>query len=307
MPKLPPQLVACSGRVFFRITQASLETFEASQTIPPPQIRGSAAAIQTGRIELPEPLNVVAFGDARALVVAKGQVLTLRAGQKEGQKAPAISTPRPLLVWPDFEQSDTFWVRRLGEGSVHRYELEANGETFSQREQKLAASEPRLFTVLADGKPLYSTPKGLLRWGDEARPIQLPKLVRSAKLIFADHAGGRYWSSDAAGNLNLWELHGGEEPVSTAQVPGAVIDVASEGDRIAVLSMTKSARKYRPTITIFSGGIQRAQLRMGETLTAHPEPQLDVCLITGRPWVVVGGRTWLQVLDWSTPRLLAEW
>ena len=86
-----------------------------------------------------------------------------------------------------------------------------------------------------------------------------------------------------------------------------MIDVASEGDRIAVLSMAKSARKYRPTITIFSGGIQRAQLRMGETLTAHPEPQLDVCLITGRPWVVVGGRTWLQVLDWSTPRLLAEW
>jgi hypothetical protein len=37
------------------------------------------------------------------------------------------------------------------------------------------------------------------------------------------------------------------------------------------------------------------------------QPALDLCLIEGRPWVVVGGRQWLQLLDWAGPRLLAEW
>jgi hypothetical protein len=307
MPKTPPELVACSGRVFFRITDGSLEAFEASRTIPPPHIRGSAAAVQTARVELAEPLNVVALGDGRALVIAKHQVLSYRAGDKEGQASPSIPTPAALVTWPDAEQADSFWVRRLGEKRLHQYMLAAGDGPITHREQELTGFDARLFTALADGAPLYSTPKGLIRLGDEARPAELPELSAAATLIFADPSKDRYWAADAEGNLGLWDRTKGIDPVLTTRVVGAVIDVAREGDRIAVLSMAKSVRKYRPTVTVFSGGQEQAQLRIGESLTSRPEPRLDVCLIADRPWVVVGGRSWLQVLDWSGPRLLAEW
>lgn len=305
-PNPPPQVVACSGRVFFRITDASLEVFEASRTIPPPQIRGSAAAVQTASISVPEPQNVVALGDGRALVIAKQQVFSYRAGDKDGQARPSIQASGPLFVWPDPKQVDSFWLRRLGDKSLHHYALKADGGPIIHREQELAAFDGRLFTVLADGAPLYSTTSGLIRWGDESRPAQPPGLSE-ATLIFADPSKERYWVADTAGNLKLWDRTEGDAPVFTARVFGAVIDVAREGDRIAVLSMAKSARKYRPTVTIFSGGKQQAQQRIGESLASRPEPRLDVCLIADRPWVVVGSRSWLQVLDWSTPRLLAEW
>ena len=77
--------------------------------------------------------------------------------------------------------------------------------------------------------------------------------------------------------------------------------------RVAVLSIEARVQAYHPTVTIFSEGKQLAQRRVSGTPGASGQPQLDLCLIPGRPWVVVGGKRWLQLVDWETPRLLSEW
>jgi len=46
---------------------------------------------------------------------------------------------------------------------------------------------------------------------------------------------------------------------------------------------------------------------VGPSLAYLGQPELDLCLIAGRPWVVVGGKDWMHLLDWKARRLLAEW
>jgi hypothetical protein len=90
-------------------------------------------------------------------------------------------------------------------------------------------------------------------------------------------------------------------------VPGVVIDVSSEGPRLGVLSLEAEGQFYRPMVTVFEHGKQRGRVELGPSPALTGQPELDLCLLPGRPWVVVGGRYWLQLLDWTTSRLLAEW
>jgi hypothetical protein len=64
---------------------------------------------------------------------------------------------------------------------------------------------------------------------------------------------------------------------------------------------------YQPSVTVFSKGEQQGQLSVGPTMAHLGQPNLDLCLIAGRPWMVVGGKDWMQLLDWTSRRLLAEW
>lgn len=86
-----------------------------------------------------------------------------------------------------------------------------------------------------------------------------------------------------------------------------MIDTATEGDRVAVLSLELVGRDYRPTVSIFSKAGQTHRLNVAATDASEGPPELDLCLVPARPWVVVGTRRWLQLLDWDPPRLLAEW
>jgi hypothetical protein len=304
--------VACDGRDFYRITDKALQVFGVSKHIPPPQIRGSAVAGQTARMDVAEPLNVVALQSGSALVIAKGRVLRYDPEQKKIGPSTSIATPAPLLAWLDAPGGNSFVVRVLGESSLHGYRLPALGRSDSSprtapAERALPEFDSRLFTVLADGAPLYSTPRGLVRAGSETPPTPLPKLAGPATVLFADASRERFWTADASGRLSLWEQGKDEAPVFSAHVPGVVIDTAIQGDRVAVLSMELRSEMYRPSVTIFSKGEQVGQLAVAPSPVAFGRPQLDVCLITGRPWVVVGGRHWLQLLEWTSPRLLAEW
>jgi hypothetical protein len=315
-PSVPPQLVACRGRDFYRITTKSLQAFEVSERIPPPQIRGSATAQQKAQVDVAEPLNVILLSNEGVLVIAKHNVFRYERGQEQTQLSAPVPTPSPLQAWPDPRSADSFWVRTLGDPSLHRYTLAVRARPDSgsprkaaklrSRVQELSEFDGHLFAVLADGVPFYSTKNGMAR-GAEAQPLPFPKLSRPATVVFPDSSPDRYWAADAWGNLGLWDRKRGESPVLAARVPGAVIDVAIQGARVAVLSMELSGPMYRPTVTIFSNGEQQGRLSIGPSAASPGQPELDLCLIAGRPWVVVGGRHWLQLLDWSSPRLLAEW
>jgi hypothetical protein len=125
-------------------------------------------------------------------------------------------------------------------------------------------------------------------------------------VIWADQRSDRYWAADASGNVGLF-ARSQSKPLLSAQVPGVVVDASVEGKRTAVLSLALEAQSYLPTVTVFEDGKQQKRLQIGPRPASLGRPELDLCLLPDRPWVVVGGRDWLQLLDWSSPRLLAEW
>ena len=312
-PKLPPQLVACvGGRDFYRITDRALEVFEVSKTIPPPNLRGSAAAVQVASVGMERPLNVVPVATKGVLVIGKQNVFRYEPGAKNVRTSAPIPTPGPLFAWPDSARAGSFWVRVSGEKSLHSYAPGATPNAAPvDREHALPDFDARLFTLLADGAPFYSTPLGLrsngVRRGDVRPALALPKPAEAAALLFPDVSPERYWAADAQGNLTLWQRKPSETPLFSARVPGAVIDASVEGGRVAVLSIEAAGPSYRPFVTIFADGQQIGQLRPAWTPASGGQPKLDLCLIPGRPWVVVGGTKWMQLHDWQTPRLLSEW
>jgi hypothetical protein len=290
--------------------------FEIASELPPPNIRGSRVARQATEAAIDEPSNVFSAGKG-VLVIAKGGVLRYELGQERARRYAPIQASVPLVAWPDPRRVDSFRVRAAGDEKLREFSLAAlpSGDGGSPGAPAQAARhvedmpgfDARLFTLLADGTPLYSTPKGLVRRGHESQPSPLSESSAAPTILFGDSSPDRYWAADASGKLALGDQKQGGSPIFTSSVPGVVIDAALEGERVAVLSMELDGQGYRSTVTIFSNGKEQARLSVGASVASRAPPQLDLCLIAGRPWVVVGGARWLQLLDWESRRLLAEW
>jgi hypothetical protein len=310
-----PELVACGDRDFYRITRSALQVFEIARELPPPQIRGSRIALQTREVPIPEPLNVFSPAPKKVVVLAKEGVYRYELGQKDARRQAPIAASAPLFAWTGPRQTNSFHVRAAGDEKVREYSMggpdvdagapQAPAQP-ARRVEDLPAFDGRLFTVLADKTPLYSTPKGLVRRGNEAEPLPFPESPDRATILFADSAAARYWSGDASGRVALWGLGKSASPLASAGVPGVIIDAAQEGERVAVLSLKLDGKGYVPSVTIFTNGKELARVDTGPT-GSRQLPELDLCLIAGRPWVVVGTRRWLQLIDWESRRLLAEW
>jgi hypothetical protein len=316
-PNVPPQLVACGERDFYRITRSSLQVFEIAQELPPPHIRGNRVARQTAEVAVGEPSNVFSPASKSVLVIAKAGVLGYELDQKRAQHYAPIQASAPLVAWADPLRANSIRVRAAGDEKLREFSLarlpNADGglppapAQAARHVEDLPGFDARLFTVLADGTPLYSTPKGLARRGQESTPIPSSQPSAPVAILFGDSSPDRHWTADASGKLALWDAKQGGTPIFTSSVPGVVIDAVQEGERVAVLSMDLDAQGYRPTVTIFSNGKEQGRLSVGASVGARGQPQLDLCLIAGRPWVVVGGTRWMQLLDWESRRLLAEW
>lgn len=316
-PSVPPELVACgSERDFYRLAWSTLDVYQIAKELPPPQIRGSRIAQKTNEVTLGEPLNVFMAAKKSVVAIAKDGVFHYEAGQRNARRHAPISTAVPIFAWPDPRRPDSFYVRNSGDAKLHEYSLsslpsvdaDANPPSVqaARQTEALPGFDARLFALLADNTPSYSTSKGLVRRGKESQPTPLPESSGPPTLLFADAAPQRYWTADASSRLALWDPERGASPVFTASVPGVVIDAAAQGDRVAVLSITHEGQTYLPIVTIFSNGKELARIDTGPTFLRQP-PALDLCLIPGLPWVLVGGQRWLQLLDWESRRLLAEW
>jgi hypothetical protein len=312
-PTIPPELVACGERDFYRITPNALQIFEIAEKLPPPQIRGSRVARQVHQVAIDEPTNLFSPAKKSVVVIAKGGVFRYALGEIEARQYAPISEKAPLLGWP--RGADSFRVRSAGDRSSWEYTLgrAPSGDAgvakapanILRRAAELPEFDGRLFTVLADGTPLYSTSKGLVR-GDESHPVPFSEPSGPATLLFADSSADRYWAADASGKLALWDRNQAGSPISSASVPGVVIDTALEGDRVAVLSVALIDGRYQPRVTIYSNGREQRHVDIGPHF-GRTQPTVDLCLVVGRPWIVVGGTRWMQLLDLETRRLLAEW
>jgi len=315
-PNVAPQIVVCRAREFYRITQTALQAFDIAAEPPPPNIRGSRVSKQIAEAAIQGPLNLISTATKGVLVIATSGVFRYELGQKEARRYGSIPVIAPLVALPDQRRADTFRVRALGDASLREYSLaglpsRAAGappapELVPKQVEDLPGFDMRLFTLLADGTPLYSTPKGLMRRGDESPPIPFYEFPGPTATLFADPAPGRYWAADPSGRLALFDTKGGTPPVFTSQVPGVMIDAALDGEKVAVLSVELDGMGYRPTVTVFSNGKQQAQLGIGAQIASRPPP-FDLCVIPGRPWVVVATTRWMQLLDWEKKILLAEW
>lgn len=316
-PELPPQLVACGERDFYRITQSALQVFEIAPQQPPPQIRGSRVARQTTEIKVNQPSNVVPFGKRSVLVLGKDALLGYELGQTQARSYTPLPVAGPLVAWAEPRAGGSLRLRRAADTKLEEYTLAplasgaagapSNAVPATPRAVPLPEFDGRLFTMLADGTPLFTTGKGLVRLGHETKPLALPELSGPATLLLPDSSAERYWAADATGKLGLWSVAQPAAPLSTSSVPGVVIDAAADATRVAVLGIEAFGHEYRPAVTVFVNGKQQVRLPLGPQAAALGQPQIDVCLVRGRPWVVVGGALWLQLLDWESRRLLAEW
>jgi len=303
-PAVPPQIVACGERDFYRITADAFEAFEVAVKLPPPEIRGSRVARKVTRLAVAEPSNVLALGAKRALVVAKDGVHRYEHGKPEARRYPPVAERGPFAAWLDPRRADGLRVHAAGESNLHEYTL-ANA-TAKARVQPLPEFDTRLITVLASGTALYSTSKGFSQEGRAASSVPSGELGEPAIALWAGPTQDRYWAASASGKLALFDLKAASPLVSTT-VPGAVLDVAVSGERSAALSLALSGPDYRTTVTLFTKAAPVAEFPLGPTFAIPKQPEIDLCLLSGGPWLVVGGKQWLQLLDWQTRRLLAEW
>jgi hypothetical protein len=319
-PAMSPQLVACGQRDFYRITQDALQVFEVAPVIPPPSIRGSRVARQTTQTAMVEPHNVLALAGTGALVLGKDNVLRYTLGETQAQRYAPLPVAGPFVTWLEPRTAGSFWIRASGKqlrqyslGAVAAHKSKApspapvEGTVTAGRVEELTGFDSRLFTLLADGTPLFSTAEGLRQRGEKSPSKPLATVPGAATSLFADPVQDRYWTADAAGKLNLWDLTGAGTPLLSSQVGGVVIDAAVQGTTLAVLSIELIGQNYQPSVTIFVKGEQVKRVSLAPSVASAGQPKLDVCLLPDRPWVVVGGKRWLQLLDWSAPRLLAEW
>lgn len=315
-PKVSPQLVACSERVIYRITEKSLDVFETAAELPPPQIRGSRVARQTAEVAVEEPLNVFLPAKKSAIVIAKAGVFFYELGQTQARHYAPIPASSPLVAWADPRSAESFNVHVAGDEVVREYSIAGlptgdagskKGPAKARRVTNLPGFDGRLLTMLADGSPMYSTAEGLVRRGDGPRAAAFSEVSPRAAVLFVDPSPDRFWLANAAGKLDLWDRKQSASPTFSSAVPGVVIDAAQEGERVAVLSVQLNGQSYQPTVTVFSNGKQLGRLELGLSIGVRAQPRLDLCLMAGRPWVAVGGTQWLQLLDWETHRLLAEW
>lgn len=314
-PSVPLQLLACGDREFFRITSRALEVFEIAPEIPAPQIRGSRVARQSTEVAISEPSNVLRLADGTILALAKSEVLHYELGRKENPRYPPIPLHGALVAWAASGEPRMFRVHAGGEAALHEYELGPFGggqqtpatalRILEARVEPLPEFDSRWLAVMTDGAPLYSSAHGLMRAGKEPSGARRP-IPPATVLVFADPSPENYWLATGTGGLERWGLDGAA-PTVAARVPGVAMETAVEGTRLVVLSLQLVGESYRPAITMFDRGRQVRQIEVAPSEASLGQPKLDLCLISGRPWVVVGSTQWLQLLDLDGPRLLAEW
>lgn len=173
--------------------------------------------------------------------------------------------------------------------------------------RKLPGFDGRAFAVMPNGSPYYSTPSGLLEAAVISPAEHHPQLQPSAHLLLASTRPTELWTSDERGDLALWRGNRSDAPERTWKIPGAIIDVEKRDDTIVVLSLELSGDSYRPTITVITKGERVTQFHVAPSPASLGLPVVDLCVLRDRPWVVVGTSQWLQLLDWTSRRLLAEW
>ncbi len=308
-----PQLLACGERTFARLGANSLQVFE---LLPDAKREARPAA----HIDLPKPLNLISLAGESRLVITASKVFRHYRTEKSAPSFARIPVLGPLVAWPDARDIDGFWVRYLRDPSLHHYTLARAPEAAPSESQPAVAGgdsavtigevqllpgfDRRLFTLMADGTPFYSTSNGLERGGSTPRRSPLPSMPNVVAL-WAGSNSRQYWAASALGFVGLWEQSRGEPQLVASRVEGAVLQAAVRGKTTVIVSVELASEQYRVHVSTFDGRARGKEWAL--TPTHDVQPVVDVCLLGAQPRVLVGGREWLQLFDVQSGALLGEW
>lgn len=228
-------------------------------------------------------------------------------------RVPALG---PFQVWPDPRRREWLWVHYLKDDAVHRFELagERQDASLSATVRLPRFSGPTV-ARLTTGAWLYpaspeatSAPNAWLSVIGE-RSVQQPSIPEQTI------ASSRSWRSDRAWALSptqamLLALDRPGAPQLTVDLVGAPYALDEEGRRLAVVTQRQTPRQRQWFVEVIEASGKHSVLELaqrggsGADGLKQDTSDRDVCLVPTRPWVVVGGRTSLQILDYSTERVV---
>lgn len=221
----------------------------------------------------------------------------------------------PFRIWPDARHHEWVWVHYLRDDAVHRFELPRLTPPGTD-EQKSAKASLQTSVELAgfDRKSVERTVYG--RW------VYTRAEDDAAIVLMSGFGEGVAHVRAASVTLTIDERIGRtNEPTARSlvvELAGYPFSVVEAEGRLAVVTHTARAdgRDWQLEVIEASGHVHRVTLpnRTGSVQAAHVDEFAEevanrsVCLVPGKPWAVVGGRTSVRLFDYrtSTPLLALE-
>jgi hypothetical protein len=225
----------------------------------------------------------------------------------------------PFTIWADPQARERLWVHYLKDDAVHHFELPRDSERAGELLGSLALPnfDGNLLARLTAGQWIYaaySESGGADPFaGGPAAGKQL-RLVDGARTAWLGGFPAQSEAAAAGSGVGVWllSMRGAlafELSPLDRLVPNGAIDLASEpwvavteGGRLAVIGQEVKARTRLWTLQVVETGKTRALLPLSfdDAADVRSASRRALCLVPGRPWVVVGGPNELRVIDYTT-------
>ncbi|MCC6213934.1 MAG: hypothetical protein IT376_03635 [Polyangiaceae bacterium] len=258
--------------------------------------------------------RVVALPDGALLALGRDASLWFDARGKAPVTVGRVSLFPEAVVHPDLADATRVWVAPGFGTALYEYALDPRRGALhlaGDLPLELADHDGRVLGATRDGTLLYSTAEGLFRRGGRGRParlvlegLELGAILRVLPTTRVDravfvHADGRAVLAQVAPSFRA---------LRTVALPGDVRDVASGGERLAVVHVEQG--KGRPRVwhlaVIHLDGPGRLDVALGEDgpdlasddWEARVTADRNVVVSADGALVAVGGRGAVRV--WST-------
>lgn len=298
------QQVACGERGFVRLLPSGFEGYTYSDLA------------LTFRSDKRKFTHVVAQAGHSYLMV--GAIESLVYYQPHTHLLPLTRLPAlgPFQLWADVRRRDWVWVHYLRDDAVHLFELPALARVAASNSMSEHPSPARAAlrqsVVLSDfdGKSVERTYSGGFvhtRYDGNQSPG-----ADTAVLLLSNF--GRAGVAHArASTVTLHPPKGGADSGVEVKLQGHPFSMVEAEGRVALIThrSSDSKRDWQLEVVLVPRVVRRVPL---PSHTTEPAPDNDpftaevanrsLCLVPGKPWVVVGGKTAVSVIDYDTGNTL---
>jgi hypothetical protein len=263
----------------------------------------------------PEPerfLSVTALAGFSALLIGSKSTQRYYNGQETAERFARIPLLGAGYVEGDNDDIDRFWVRFLRDDAFHQFHLDADAfHAESVRVVELKGSDQRIAARLRSGAFVFTRAKELVwQFGSEQRTYPLSDVVPEPIEFASAERTDQVWAFDAKHGAVLLEMTRGRPLRQQLAFRGQPFSIAVDGGRVAVVSVVQTQAGHSFVLQVFERGVLVFEHGLPENVGASGSWQQramanrDVCLIPGRPWVVVGGRDGVEVFEHRAGTLL---
>jgi hypothetical protein len=263
----------------------------------------------------PEPerfLSVTALTGFSALLIGSKSTQRYYHGQEEAERFARIPLLGAGYVEGENDDIDRFWVRFLRDDAFHQFHLDADAfHAENVRVVVLKGSDQRIAARLRSGAFVFTRAQDLVwQFGSEQRTYPLSDVVPEPIEFASAERTDQVWAFDAKRGAVLLEMTRGRPLRQQLAFRGQPFSIDVEGARVAVVSVVQTQAGHGFVLQVFERGALVFEHGLPENGGASGSWQQramanrDVCLIPGRPWVVVGGRDGVEVFEHGAGTLL---